>query len=179
MNSRFLRSAGVVAALLIPVGGLTLVGTVAAGAVTHGSGSFSFSAPGPQTGSMTCTKITFTGSKFTSPTSGSTVCTESGSGGSLPNASGSSLKAVTGGFTRTAPKLVKTKVHATISFGTGQTCTVNLKTTLAVRKSGTTYSASSKSAPTYLKVTGSASDCGTLRTLLATASATFTLSLTT
>jgi hypothetical protein len=178
MKTGMLRGIGVVAALLIPAGGLTLLGAGVAGASTSGSASFGFVASSHSVNaSATCTPTTYTGSPVASVDS--PACTTSGTGGSSGVGTPTSAS-LAGTLTETAPALeVGTDFALTVG---STTCKVTLTKALGLTYTTLTnaYSGTEKTAGhvSVTHVVGSGKTCTSLKALLETTpSSTFTVTL--
>jgi hypothetical protein len=164
MKHRFVRGMGVLMALAISLGALSMVGSATAGAL---GSTVKVKATIGSLGSLTCPKVAL---KAKGSTKIST-CATSGSIGGFAHVTGALSGISTTSLT--AKSLAKTTTKIALT-GT-VTCTITLKKSIALTQSGTTFTGSKKLTSTAYSVTPTSFACTLIKGAIKTQTASLTI----
>lgn len=172
MKNRYVRALGIIAALAVPMSGLTLLNGSTAGASTSSykvTPSFVFLTQGYRsTVNCTATTVTFTATSSTGTHQADCAGNSTGYHYFTPFTYFTTLTLSPGSlrFETAGSALVLSTAHFKLTFGSLGTCTFTFKTVrLTQTRHKIRYNSTNLSTATFATVTGAAGICGTLRTL--------------
>lgn len=188
MKSRMLRALTVGAALLIPAGGLTLLGAGVAGAVTKTiQPSFQFLSSGTPVSKITChvtpakkVKFPAAGGKNTASQDwafGTTTCRTTSTPAKKADLTIPLTGMSWGGPTTNTYKYLKTKVVISATT-TGVDCKITLNVTVTLNFNGTKWVSAAIGTKGHATVTPAAPSCAHIRSLVTTVNSTFIATIT-